>query len=90
MSEAILSIQKPGPTGKVEQFFRIPVPDVKADTLREAITLWAKKPSDFLIGEKMAKPHWKKAQKLKALRGDEGVIPGIEVAATVEKAFAND
>jgi hypothetical protein len=63
MSKTIVSIQTPGQDGRYDKFFRIPVADSRADTIRKAITEWSRKPSDFLIGNKRPKDAWKSPPK---------------------------
>jgi hypothetical protein len=85
VSGVILQIQVPGKTGRMERFYKLECEDSRADTLRKAITAWAKKPSDYERGNKRPKPNWK-AQP--TVRGDDDVIPGVEVDTKVAAVFA--
>jgi hypothetical protein len=59
----VLAIQLPGADGRYERYYRIPVVDAKADTLRKAITAWARKPSAYEIGERRTEAHGFKKSK---------------------------
>jgi hypothetical protein len=81
----IISIQTAGSSGRYEHFYRIECEDSHVETLRKAVTEWAKKPSDHLIGNKTAKSPWSRRQP--ALKPDEEVLPGMAVDAKVEAAL---
>jgi hypothetical protein len=86
MSGAIINITLPGePRKNNDRWLRAVTEDARADTIRKAVTQMMNKPADYLIGSKRPKPTWK-AQPV--VKGDEDVIPGMEVDATVERAFA--
>jgi hypothetical protein len=68
----VLSIQVLGDDGRYDHFYRIPCADSKVDTLRAAITEWARKPSEFLIGE--GKRKWQPSAPPKRA-DDERAIP---------------
>ncbi len=89
MSEVIVSIQLPGGARKNnERYLRAVCEDSHVETVRRTVTAMMRKPSDYVIGNKTAKPTWAKAQKLKALKRDEEVLPGVEVDTKVEEAMA--
>jgi hypothetical protein len=84
----VLTLQVPGASGRYEHFYRMVLEDDRADTLRKAITTLKKKPSAYEIGSKSASP-WstKPPKRQRAVRGDEGVIPGVE--EVVDRALDN-
>jgi hypothetical protein len=62
---AIVSIQIPGDRNH-ERYLRTVTEDTAVETIRRAVTAMMKKPSDFEIGSRTAKPTWKRA-----VKGDE-------------------
>ncbi len=87
MSGAIVSIQLPGDARKnSERYLRAVTEDARVETIREVVTAMMKKPSDFEIGSKKAKPSYQRARALKKAEEDDHIIPGVDSA--VEHAFA--
>jgi hypothetical protein len=84
MTGAVVTINLPGDARKNnDRMLRAVTEDTRVETIRGVVTAMMHKPSDYVIGQKTAKPSWR----TKAYRPDEEAVPAIEVDATVEAAF---
>ena len=86
MSDIAISIQTLG--NKNDTYLRKVVGSLRKDEVLKAVSEMLDDHPAHTLG-KPSKSSWRgHKKKLAAVRGDEDTIPGVEVDATVEKAFA--